>query len=337
MQVKKCELALPVLASMGQNRYQSGRRFDVATAMMLEIGRFFVSRVAPTDEIPAASHHFGLAWRLSLWSTILRTALEERLVYRGDFALGTLMRFLPIITQIFLWYAVFDSIGKVEGQEAATIGGFGFREIVAYYLLTMIARAFSSMPGLASGIARQIREGEIKRYLIQPIDLIGFLLLNRIAHKIAYYAIAIAPFALVFFLCRHYFVSGWPPAPVLVAFIASLVMGFLIGFFLEAAIGMIGFWFLEVSSLLFVYMLFSFFLSGHMFPLTLLPDNIEPFVNFLPFKYLAYFPAAIFLEKIPAEDLPMEMAIEAAWLAFFIIVCRLAYSRGVKRYSGFGG
>ena len=46
----------------------------------------------------------------------------------------------------------------------------------------------------------------------------------------------------------------------MVAFVASLVMGFLIGFFLEAAIGMIGFWFLEVSSLLFVYMLFSFFL-----------------------------------------------------------------------------
>lgn len=296
-----------------------------------------MSRAVSNEENPVAGHHFGLAWRLSLWSTILRTALEERLVYRGDFALGTLMRFLPIITQIFLWYAVFDSIGQVEGQEAATIGGFGFREIVAYYLLTMVARAFSSMPGLASGIARQIREGEIKRYLIQPIDLIGFLLLNRVAHKLAYYAVAVAPFALVFFLCRHYFDSGWPSANVLLAFVASLVMGFLIGFFLEAAIGMIGFWFLEVSSLLFVYMLFSFFLSGHMFPLTLLPDNIERIVSFLPFKYLAYFPAAIFLGKIPEEDLAMELAIEAGWLAFFIIVCRTAYSRGIRRYSGFGG
>ncbi|MCP4887320.1 ABC-2 family transporter protein [Rubripirellula sp.] len=279
---------------------------------------------------------------MSLWWTILQTALEERLVYRGDFALGTLMRFLPIITQIFLWYAIFDSIGTVEAKpgsdiKAVQIGGFGFREMVAYYLVTMIARAFSSMPGLASGIALQIRDGEIKRYLIQPIDLIGFLLLNRIAHKLAYYAVAIAPFAFVFFLCRHYFVDGWPPPHVLVAFTASLVMGFLIGFFLEAAIGMIGFWFLEVSSLLFVYMLFSFFLSGHMFPLSLLPDGIETFVNFLPFKYLAYFPAAIFLGKIPAEDLPLEMAIEALWLAFFIIVCRIAYARGVNRYSGYGG
>ena len=268
---------------------------------------------------------------------ILRTALGERLVYRGDFALGTLMRFLPIITQIFLWYAVFDSIGDAEGEDAATIGGFGFRDMVAYYLLTMIARAFSSMPGLASGIAQQIRQGEIKRYLIQPLDLVGFLLLTRVAHKLAYYVIAMAPFAFVFFLCRDYFVDGWPSATVMAAFIASLVMGFLIGFFLEAAIGMIGFWFLEVSSLLFVYMLFSFFLSGHMFPLSLLPDSIETIVNSLPLKYLAYFPAAVFLGKIPEEDLPLEMAIQATWLAVIIVVCRVAYARGVRRYSGYGG
>jgi len=284
--------------------------------------------------------------RLGTWRMIFNTALAERLVYRGDFALGTLMRFLPIVTQIFLWQAIFGAIaadakaGGSEsdgGTEVTTIGGFGFRDMVAYYLLTMIARAFSSMPGLASGIARQIREGEIKRYLIQPLDLIGFLLLSRMAHKIAYYAIAIAPFGLVFFLCRDYFVAGWPPVHVMIAFIASLIMGFLIGFFLESAIGMIGFWFLEVTSLLFVFMLFSFFLSGHMFPLTLLPGWAGEVVQFLPFKYLAYFPAAIFLQKIPEDELPMEMAIQAAWLAFFIVICRVAYAKGLNRYSGYGG
>ncbi len=282
-------------------------------------------------------HNSGLGWRLSTWWVILRTALEERLVYRGDFALGTLMRFLPIITQIFLWYAVFDSIEASKSGEEVTIGKFGFKEIIAYYLLTMVARAFSSMPNLASGIAQQIRDGEIKRYLIQPIDLIGFLLLTRIAHKLTYYVVAIAPFALVFFLCRGYFVDGWPSLPVFAAFSASLIMGFLIGFFMEASIGMIGFWFLEVSSLLFVFMLFSFFLSGHMFPLTLLPDGIEPFVQFLPFKYLAYFPAAIFLGKVEPDALPMELGVQFAWLVFFIVVCRFAYSRGMKRYSGYGG
>jgi len=37
-----------------------------------------------------------LARTLTYW-TILKICVEERLVYRGDFALGTLMRFMPIV------------------------------------------------------------------------------------------------------------------------------------------------------------------------------------------------------------------------------------------------
>jgi ABC-2 type transport system permease protein len=274
--------------------------------------------------------------RLLTWWTILRIALEERLVYRGDFALGTLMRFLPIITQIFLWWAVFESIGSGQ-REIATVAGFSFEDMVAYYLLTMVSRAFSSMPGLASGIAGQVRSGEIKKFLIQPVDLIGFLLLNRVAHKLAYYSVAIGPFALVFYVCRGYFVAGWPSATTLCAFAASLMMGFLLGFFLEATIGMVGFWFLEVSSLLFVYMLFSFFLSGHMFPLDMLPEPWNLLVDLLPLKYLAYFPSAVFLGKVSGDDLVRGLWLEAAWLAFFMVTTRVLFQRGVYRYSGFGG
>ena len=235
--------------------------------------------------------------RAQTWWTILRICLEERLVYRGDFWLGTLMRFLPIVTQIFLWGAVFA--GMRAGGEAGgkrQIAGYSYHDFVAYYLLTMISRAFSSMPGLAGGIALQIRNGEIKKYLIQPVDLIGFLLLMRVAHKLVYYGVAFVPFALVFYLCRGYF-PGWPPADVMFAYITSLVLSFLLGFFLEATIGMIGFWFLEVSSLLFVYMLFNFFFSGHMFPLDMLPQPWNTIVQIIPLQYLAYFPAAVFLAK----------------------------------------
>src|SRR5262245_43399749 len=217
----------------------------------------------------------SLAARAFTWWTILRTALAEGLVSRGDFGLGTLMRFLPIVTQIFLWYAVFQARGE------RPVGGYKYEDFVAYYLLTMIARAFSSMPGLASGIAAQIRSGEIKKFLIQPIDLIGFLLLGRVAHKLAYYTVAILPFALVFFLCRHFF-PGWPDAMTLAAGILALVLSFLLGYFLEACMGLVGFWWLEVSSLLFVYMLFSFFLSGHMFPLDMLPQPWRAIVELTP-------------------------------------------------------
>ncbi len=218
----------------------------------------------------------------------------------------------------------------------ATIRGYSYEDFVAYYLLTMLARAFSSMPQLASGVAQQVRDGEIKKYLVQPIDLVGFMLLSRIAHKLAYYSVAAGPFALVYFLCRGYF-PGWPDAVTMCALIASLFMGFLLGFFLEISIGMVSFWFLEVSSMLFIYMLFSFFLSGHMFPLDMLPDSISAVVQFLPLQYLAYFPAAVFLGKIEGRELAIGLLSEAAWIVFFIVLCRVLLHRGLKRYSGFGG
>ena len=65
-----------------------------------------MSTALPTPTLRPATGE-SLAHRLTTWWVVLRICLEERLVYRGDFALGTLMRFLPIVTQIFLWTAVF--------------------------------------------------------------------------------------------------------------------------------------------------------------------------------------------------------------------------------------
>ncbi|MEM7452809.1 MAG: ABC-2 family transporter protein [Planctomycetota bacterium] len=276
------------------------------------------------------------------WWMFFRVSVNERLVYRGDFMLGTLLRFLPTLTQIFLWWAIYDvmsSNGSADstGGPDGEIAGYRFGDMVAYNLLVIISRAFSSMPGLTTGIANQVREGEVKKFLIQPVDMLGCLLMQRIAHKLVYYFVATIPFALVFYLCGGFFRDGWPPADVQIVFYLSLVLSFLLGYFLEACIGLISFWFLEVTSLAFIYMLLNFFLSGHMFPLELLPDGVESAVGFLPFKFLAYFPAAVFLGKVSGPEMYQGLAVELFWVIFFIVLSRVLWWRGVKRYSGFGG
>jgi ABC-2 type transport system permease protein len=275
---------------------------------------------------------------LRTWWTMLVICIEERLVYRGDFALGTLMRFLPIVTQVFLWTAVFSATSRTD------IAGYSRNDIVAYYLLTMVTRAFSSMPGLAGGIARSIRDGSVKKFLVQPVDYVSFLLAARVAHKLVYYAVAIAPFALVFFLCRGYFPPP-PDAATIAVFVLSLVLSFLLGFFMEATLGMIGFWFMEVSSIVFGYMLVQYLLSGHMFPIDLLANvptglagvSLADVVRWLPFEYTAYFPAAVWLGKVRGERLVWSLAIEAGWVVVMAVACRVAWRRGTRRYSAFGG
>jgi ABC-2 type transport system permease protein len=252
------------------------------------------------------------------------------MTYRGDFLVGTLLRFLPMVTTILLWQAVYAGAGRSD------LNGFRYREMIAYLLLTHISRMFSSMPGLAGGIARDIREGTLKRYLIQPIDLIGYLLSYRVAHKVAYIAISALPYGILFFLCRGFF-DGLPGPGTLAAYAAALVLSFLVGFFFEASVGMVGFWFLEVTSLLYIVMTLNFFISGQMLPLDLLPQPWAGLLKALPFQYMAYFPAVVFLGKIQGRALALHLLGELAWALVFLLLARGLYRRGLRRYSAFGG
>ena len=59
-----------------------------------------------------------------------------------------------------------------------SIKGYSYQEMVAYYLLVMVGRAFSSMPGLANGIANDVRDGTIKKvsgstYRYAGISILG--------------------------------------------------------------------------------------------------------------------------------------------------------------------
>jgi ABC-2 type transport system permease protein len=275
---------------------------------------------------------------LRVWWTMLAISLEERLVYRGDFALGTLMRFLPIVTQVFLWTAVFAATSRPD------IAGYSRNDIIAYYLLTMVTRAFSSMPGLAGGISRSIRDGSVKKYLVQPVDYVSFLLAARIAHKLVYYAVAILPFAAVFWVCRGSF-PPLPDAATIAAYLLSLMLSFLLGFFMEATLGMLGFWVLETASIVFAYMLVQYLLSGHMFPIDMLAGiptgvagvSMADVVRWMPFEYTAYFPAAVWLGKVRGADLARDLAIEAAWVVVMAVACRVVWWRGTRRYAAYGG
>jgi ABC-2 type transport system permease protein len=274
----------------------------------------------------------SLLERWKKYGTVFSVAISDRLTYRTDFLFATLMRFLPLVSIAFLWTAIF------QGSGAKEIAGFTAEEMVAYNLMVFISRAFSSMPGLAIGIATDIRDGQIKKYLTQPIDMIGFLFMSRVAHKLVYYLLAAGPFALVIFLCRGFFPES--PTPVIwFWFLVSLVLSFVIGFMLEASIGLIAFWTLEVTSLAYLTMSVVYVLSGHMFPLDLLPSPAAETLKWLPFPYLAYFPAKLFLvgNRMSTELLTFEVLRMIGWAIALTLLVRRLMSRGLRRYSAFGG
>ena len=63
-------------------------------------------------------------------------------------------------------------------------------------------------------------------------------------------------------------------------------------------------------------------------------------VEFLPFRFLAYVPAAIALGKpgyALGAGLERMLLIETAWIVGLLVLNRITFARGVRRYGAFGG
>ncbi|MFO0959160.1 MAG: ABC-2 family transporter protein [Isosphaeraceae bacterium] len=286
----------------------------------------------PEIALPAPSPDAGPIGLLRKYAKIFRVTLIERMTYRADFLLTTFLRFLPMLTTILLWQAIYSASGE------ESIENYRYDEMIAYLLLVNISRMFSSMPGLAGGIAREIRDGSLKKYLLQPLDMLNYLLSYRVAHKVSYIIASAIPYGILFYLCRGYFVGHVPADPqTWLAYAASLILAFFVGFYFEAAVGMVGFWFLEVTSLLFIVMTLNFFVSGHMLPLDLLGPTWSTILKALPFQYMAYFPAVVFLKKVQGAELLFELTRQALWALAFWALSRWLYRKGLRHYGAYGG
>jgi len=261
---------------------------------------------------------------------VFRIALADRFVYRADFFVATFLRFTPIITTIALWSAVY------AGGDRKLIGNLTYGEMVSYYLVVMIARAFGSMPGLAGGLGHDIRGGELRRFIIQPVNYIVYHLHLRMAHKAVYFVMAAFPYALVFWWCRDY-LPGWPAADHWLPSVLTLLLAFFLGFLINMAMGLLSFWFLEVTSFLFIFMVSQYFLSGHQFPLTMLPDWLAPLVTILPFAYETFHPVMIVLGKCDTAEAWRIIGVQCVWIAVLSAVVAFGWKRGLRRYTAFGG
>ena len=124
---------------------------------------------------------------------ILSTRTQEDMAYRVNYIMGALFRFLPLVTTIYLWYAVFHS--KSSGGNIA----MSFTDIVAYYAIMYVARGFSSMPGMTRDISLDIKDGLLNRYLIRPISYFWYQVMYRLAHKVVFWVVAAFTFPPVFF------------------------------------------------------------------------------------------------------------------------------------------
>ena len=264
------------------------------------------------------------------WHAI-NIGFQNHLTYRFNFLARTLFGFIPLLAVIYLWRTIFAG----QGVEA-TISTFTLAEMTSYYLIVTIADALTAVNEDDWQIAADIKDGNISQFLLKPVDYLYFRFCLYLAGRLTYLVVAALPIGLLVVSFWDYFVLP-PDGLTFGLFLVSLGLTALLQFLLSYAMAMLAFWVLEVSTFIFILYAFEYIASGHMFPLDILPPVIQQALYITPFPYQLYFPVGVYMGKMTGTALVEGLAMQAGWVVIAYALARLAWQRGIRKYSAAGG
>jgi len=260
---------------------------------------------------------------------VIGIGIQNNLTYRVNYLARTLFSFIPLFAMLSLWRTIY------AGKESA-LSGYTLAQMISYYLLVAVVDVLTAVNEDDWQIAADIREGNISQFLLKPMDYLRYRLCLFFSGRIAFIAVAIIPLLAFIFCMRENFVL---PANTTAAilFPVTLLLTALLQFFMSFTLAMLAFWMLEISTVIFIIFALEYVASGHLFPLDILPAGIAHLLYFTPFPYQLYFPIAVYMGKITGAELAWGLLTQFGWVVAAYAVARFAWSRGIKKYSAFGG
>jgi ABC-2 type transport system permease protein len=255
---------------------------------------------------------------------IFQINLLNSLAYPGELLArsGMILVFMWVFFQ--LWRIVF----RTSGTEV--LNGLTLNDTIWYLLLAETLEL--GRPRLARVISEQVKSGSIAYLINKPYNFLLYQLASGLGESLPRMGMLfVIGGALVWAM------AGAPPSPLNwpVALIA-LMGAWLLHFCLNALIGLAAFISEEVAPYEWIYQKLVFILGGMLIPLDFYPAWLQNVAKSLPFAYMMYGPARLFVE--PGWQIFIQiLAGQLLWLAVLGTIVALAYARGVKRLAINGG
>jgi ABC-2 type transport system permease protein len=250
----------------------------------------------------------------------------EQWQYRANLIMYLLYWLVSPIIYLAVWTSIATSKGSVNG--------FTSNDFVTYYMTLLIVDQITSNITLYN-FAYKIQDGTLSGELIRPIHpMLTNTLVNNIAFKIFTILGLIPIWIVLFFLFQPDYSSvTWQGIALS---IPAMMLGFVIGFLLSAALTCLAFWTTRVYSIHEFYYALVLLFSGQFVPLTLMPKIIQDVAQYLPFQLLLYYPIQLILGKLTSAQIIQGYIIAAIWLVASIVFFNWIWREGLKRFSAVG-
>lgn len=121
------------------------------------------------------------------------------------------------------------------------------------------------------------------------------------------------------------------------AFLAFWLLSFAMLFTLATLAGLLAFWLMTVFALEWFLMSIMTLLSGGLVPLWLFPDWLAAIAGHLPFAWVSYYPAAVYLGKLDPGQTLLYFAIGCVWLLALLTALGWLWAQARHRLIVQGG
>ena len=278
---------------------------------------------------------------MSLMSKTLKTAeigLQSSIIYKNNFLLGFLFGAIGLIIQLVFWPAFYNA-GTEFGYatiENTTIAGYYLNEIMTYSLLIYFIQRGTGMMNIGGAIKGDIMSGGLNIHLIRPVKYLWLKWVSSISGQIINFGLSLLVYLGVAFFLKSLFILPEDTTQILMV-VLFVLFAYILSFLIDCILGMLSFWLLEIGALNNFFSMGIAILSGAIFPIDFINNNIGVVLKYLPFSYLAFVPTQIYLGKYDTENLMLNIVVCISWIVFLTIIASKLWKSGIRKYSAFGG
>jgi ABC-2 type transport system permease protein len=227
---------------------------------------------------------------------------------------------------------VFLQIWKTVYGEETTIAGFTIAQMIWYLAVAEII-TFSNASHMVENISEEVRTGVYSLTLLKPMSYVN----SWIATLWGFGAFTLIFYGIAGLLLAWLYVGTIPFTFSHIPFILLAVAGALMMNFMFVLIyGLLSFWFEDTGALSWIHTKFTFIMGGMFMPYEVYPAWIQPILLKLPFSYMMYGPAKLFVQFSFADFIHVFLG-QIGWILGLGIIVYWLQRKGTQAVSVHGG
>jgi len=258
------------------------------------------------------------------YAGLFRIYLSDMLAYPATVTIWVLTDVVGAFVMPLVWLAAKGSGG---------LGGYTPEGLVLYYVSMLLVAGFVTSHFMWD-IGMEIKEGVFSAHIIRPISYLEFILCRNAAWRLGRTLVTLPWFVLI----AVAFSGSLGAANVHLGWetFAALLLGHLVSIATVLAMAMLALFFEQARSIFEMYYVPMLFLSGQMFPVSMLPGWTVWLAKGTPFYYTTGVPTEILVGRLAGADALLAMAGQIGWIAFGLVAYGILFRLGMRRYTAVG-